>query len=162
MISTIITELTAGVRLNAELTVRRMVRMVVMSLAALMALLGMVIYLANALHRVIAERADPIIADLSLAGAFLVLLLIIVMVLNRPRRRVVVRPPLDEPSAARASSAGKQPAGASAGLSHNPDDFDDDDDGGSMLDGVWPPKKSVVFGAMAAAVAIGFGIGRKS
>lgn len=160
MISSIITELTAGVRLNAELTVRRMVRMAVLSLAALMAGLGMVIYLANALHRIIADRTDAVIADLSLAGAFLLLLLIIVILLNRPRRRVVVRPPLDRPSAARASSAGYHVGGSAAGLSHNPDAFDED--GGSMMDGVWPPKKKVVFGVMAAALAVGFGIGRKA
>ncbi|MGX1098291.1 hypothetical protein [Amorphus sp. MBR-141] len=144
MISTLLTELTATARLSAMMTVRSIVRMVVLSLAALLAALGMVIYLANALHRLLAERYDPVTADLVLAGAFLALLVIIPLLLGRRRRRVVVRRPLSEPPAAAAPLAGPSEAGPFPGV-------------GS----VWPPKKPVVFGLMFTAMAVGFGIGRR-
>lgn len=146
MISTLLTELTANARLSAMLTVRSIVRMVVLSLAALLAALGMVIYLANAVHRLLAERYDAVTADLVLAGSFLALLVIILLLLGRRRRRVVVRRPLSEPSAAAAPLAGRAPG---AGLFP-----------GSVSD-VWPPKKPVVFGLMFTALAVGFGIGRR-
>ena len=146
MISTLLTELTANARLSAMLTVRSIVRMVVLSLAALLAALGMVIYLANAVHRLLAERYDAVTADLVLAGGFLALLVIILLLLGRRRRRVVVRRPLSEPSAAAAPLAGPAPG---AGLFP-----------GSVSD-VWPPKKPVLFGLMFTALAVGFGIGRR-
>ena len=66
MISTLLTELTANARLSAMLTVRSIVRMVVLSLAALLAALGMVIYLANAVHRL--PLSEPSAAAAPLAG----------------------------------------------------------------------------------------------
>tara|TARA_R110002020_G_scaffold395445_2_gene605484 strand:+ start:2251 stop:2694 length:444 start_codon:yes stop_codon:yes gene_type:complete len=145
MISTLLTELTANARLSAMMTVRSIVRMVVLSLAALLAALGMVIYLANAVHRLLAERYDAVTADLTLAGGFLALLVIIMLLLGRRRRRVVVRRPLAEPPAAAAPLAGP---GAGAGLF-------------AETAAVWPPKKPVVFGLMFTAMAIGFGVGRR-
>lgn len=145
MISTLLTELTATARLSAMMTVRSIVRMVVLSLAALLAALGMVIYLANALHRLLAERYDAVTADLVLAGAFLALLVIILLLLGRRRRRVVVRRPLSEPPAAAAPLAGPSEAGPFPG----------------GVGSLWPPKKPVVFGLMFTAMAVGFGIGRR-
>jgi hypothetical protein len=145
MISTLLTELTANARLSAMMTVRSVVRMVVLSLAALLAALGMVIYLANAVHRLLADRYDAVTADLVLAGGFLALLVIILLLLGRRRRRVVVRRPLSEPPVAAAPLADTEPG---AGLF-------------VRAGAVWPPKKPVVFGLMFTAMAIGFGVGRR-
>lgn len=145
MISTLLSELTATARLSAMMTVRSIVRMVVLSLAALLAAFGMVIYLANAVHRLLSARYDAVTADLTLAGAFLVLLVIILLLLGRRRRRVVIRRPLSEPPAAAAPLAEPTRSGLFSG----------------GVSDVWPPKKPVVFGLMFTAMAVGFGIGRR-
>ncbi|MDQ0317108.1 hypothetical protein [Amorphus orientalis] len=150
MISSLLTEATATARLAALTTVRSIMRTVVFALAALMTAFAMLIYLANAAHRIIAERADPVIADLSLAGFFLVLFLIFLIVLSRPRRRVVVRRPLDEPPpaqpVARSSPGPGTPPAAPAA---------------SFRQKINVPRKPLVFGALVTAFAVGFGIARR-
>lgn len=150
MISTIFNELTATARLAALTTVRSIVRTVVFALAALMTALGMVIYLANAAHRVIAEHSDPVIADLSLAGFFLLLFVIFLIILSRPRRRVVVRRPFVEPPVAPPPAAPMGPSGpAPAGP------------GFAETIKTSVPRKPLVFGALVTAFAVGFGIARR-
>lgn len=149
MISSLLTEATATARLAALTTVRSIMRTVVFSLAALMTAFAMLIYLANAAHRIISEHADPVIADLSLAGFFLVLFLIFLLVLSRPRRRVVVRRPLDEPPPARPVAAAPPP----------PDDPIAPAPAARSKMSV--PRKPLVFGALVTAFAVGFGIARR-
>ncbi|MEW5422046.1 hypothetical protein [Amorphus sp. 3PC139-8] len=147
MIATIFNELTATARLAALTTVRSIVRTVVFALAALLTALGMVIYLANAAHRVIADHSSPVIADLSLAGFFLVLFLIFLIVLSRPRRKVVVRRPFAEPPVAPPPAESAAPIGPAPGVAE------------TVKASV--PRKPLVFGALVTAFAIGFGVARR-